>query len=425
VRRNGEALDSEISFQDASANSKESRFVVGRVSLPAVSGEFLDDAVLLDLWALALLDVMPMAWLAPAPLPGDHGAAEASHEVMPDDPDEILPQALTLFTLRFEQKKHIWRAQVVGTAHRWDDGGRFRWVPDWRSETSQAHAEVYGQRAGESQLTSIRARFLSRLADLTEDRASTLSEAAEDLRLRYGSLRGDVWRNATQQLAAGFGGLRYGVELVDPKKTTIPQRNLVSLLAEFRSGVLTGLRVYWDYVPTVKKSFQDDTLEFGYYRVLLGYGFGYDLPSSIARFGPRRIELAPKLGIWNLGARLPVADAAGEVAFHDFRIRDALGFGLEVSAELGRLETSTLFSPMTRPWYARDLSLSDFGNSLASKTSSQRFGLDAFWKGPRLGQLVGLSFILFGFYEEVEIGGQGFSVGTVTAYGGGGATIDW
>lgn len=412
IKRESKALRASLFFDTAQK-------AVGSVALPVGDVRVLQDKVLLDIWALALLDTLPMAWTAPST------AQDAPRNRAKAPIDGLLPSTLTLFALSFEPKAQIWRAEVVGQAQ----GRAASWDIALRPGRANAGAAIYGQRVGGSgtAIPALIRQFRARLAELkATDAGAPMRPENEAQPDDQESLQDELWRTATKQIAAGFAGFRYGVELVDPKTSTLPRRTLASLLAEFRSGIFEGMRTYWDYVPTVKKAYEGETLAFGYSRILLGYGFGYQLPPGIARFGLRRLELAPKLGIWNLTARLPVASQNGEVKFEDFRIKSTFGFGFELSGEVGLFErASSFWNPLIRPWYARDLSSSALGDNLSSNVSSQRLGLDLFWKGPRLGEVLGLSFMLFSFYETVDVGGRGFSIGTVAAYGGGGATIDW
>jgi hypothetical protein len=105
-----------------------------------------------------------------------------------------------------------------------------------------------------------------------------------------------------------------------------------------------------------------------------------------------------------------------------------LSVGLEGSAEIERPYY------LLRLWYARDFSV-PFAQLLAGHRSvtSARLGGDGVIKGPRLafiGYAVHLSFLIFGYYEDIEFNDSAknaprFDLLYRTAYAGGGLSLSW
>jgi hypothetical protein len=399
--------------------------------------DLLGDQTYGRLLATALLDAMPAAMrLSPE---ASTGKAPFDVKLQPKATAAAgSPRELTVFEWALGSGG-FWRARVRGKARlvkgKDANGATVRL---WRvtldptpSTDSQRNSPLYAQRSeGPEQATPVLKRLLlaRQKTLLTDSSSKGFSKIRQGLEtaLRFATL---------DNFASGYAGFRYGREMVDPKTALFPPASVFGLLAEFRSGPAKGLRIYGDIVPREPKSVAGETAYMSWQRLLVGWGFGYSPPWVFTR-----LEVAPKVGQWTIDSRLPDVDGDGNVTFRKFRSTGALSFGLELSAEVERPQY------LVRFWYGRDLSTNALGRqAFPREVTSERKGLDALLKGPRLnvfGSQWHLSYLLFGYYDDLEFTGKGggsdlnptassgsgagkFSLQVKTAFAGGGLSLSW
>jgi hypothetical protein len=179
------------------------------------------------------------------------------------------------------------------------------------------------------------------------------------------------------------------------------------------------LRLYWEKAPKVEATVDGDDRSFAWQRLLLGWAFQIESPWLVDNF-----HVTPKIGRYTVAASLP--DSAGGGSSQDFDVPGALGFGLEVDAELAR------FWYIARGWAAQDFSSSFVGKSDRDGVTSRRLGLDLFLKGPgfTLGSTrLSMSYLAFVMNESITLTGHDdtgtFELGLQTAYAGLGASLSW
>ncbi|MCX6109520.1 MAG: hypothetical protein NTZ90_07955 [Proteobacteria bacterium] len=375
-----------------------------------------------QLLAAALLDTMPAAMRLTAALNGDAGDSDQLvHQSTP--PGHAVgkagkPKRMRLFTWQILPESGIWTAHVVGSAKLTRRDKTSGWLVKRNTQETTAH-EVYGQRSGgpEQAVKPLLQALAARQKVILEDRND---QGFADIREGLGK----TMRFLTiDSIASGFIGARYSYELVDPNTAFFTPGSILGLVAEFRSGFLDGLRLYFDYAPLHRRTVSGDTFYLTWDRYVAGWGFAFPMPWLVDR-----IELTPKLGLWSIDARLPDLDDQGNPVGRTFKASGLFSAGLELSAEwegpwyLGRL------------WHARDLStpLSRVGG-MTRNVYSARTGFDAVIKGPPVG-LFGrdwhLGFLIFGYYEDMTFdekakNGNRFEFIYSTAYAGGGLSLAW
>ncbi len=401
---------------------------VATVDLPNGGASLAGDELLRDIVAVAVLDTLPAAVCFSPGVGAKAGARKALAALAPKD--------LELFDLAFLPRLRLWRASLRGKAAR--DASGWKVTLDARDEPGNARC-LYGQRrAG-------RGTVLNALAGKgawEDPRHPKLEASRGESDASPGVDMATLLKSSTlDDVADGYVGLRYGRELVNPATATLPPTNLLGLLAEFRGGWAKGLRVYWDYVPREADHVAGNSLYLSWQRVEIGYGLGVEPTNGVTRaIHLRRAEVAPKIGVWSVNANLPIVDDTGVVRAEHFDTSNDLGFGYEVSAEF--VWPLVFF----RPWAGYDRSFAAFGQKLSSSVSATRYGLDAFFKSPGLGfgdaYREHVSFLLFAFQENLTLsgysngsgtilpladqpGGQPFTLGLSTVYGGGGVSISW
>lgn len=196
--------------------------------------------------------------------------------------------------------------------------------------------------------------------------------------------------------ASGYVGVRYGPQVLSGDKL-LSKTAFFGLIGEVRGGPLEGVRFYYDKLPqaTVVQDGFDTSIAWG--RFIVGKSFGLKL----AKFADR-LDLTPKLGVWNFHLKYPIKFNADETVSETgtFDLDRALSFALEAGVEW----TSSWY--ILRTWYSFD------GAAIISKVGSKRVtsnraGLDTYWAtGPKF-SLFGASFktMLLGFmtYEHLGI----------------------
>ena len=255
-----------------------------------------------------------------------------------------------------------------------------------------------------------------------------LAEAAEDGVLSS-VLRG-LRKGILATTASGYVGLRYGPQVL-PGDPLLAKTAFFGVIGEVRGGPLAGLRLYYDKVPmtTVQQNGVETSIAWG--RFIVGKSFGLNLSKFVDR-----IDITPKLGLWNFHAKLPTDyDTSGQVTKAGaFDLDRAMSFALEAGVEW----SSSWYA--IRPWYSFD-GAAAISKVNKKRVTSNRVGLDSYWTaGPKFSVFkvpFKTTWLLFAVYEtigltntdpkteledgESEITGITFSSG----YTGAGVAISW
>lgn len=165
---------------------------------------------------------------------------------------------------------------------------------------------------------------------------------------------------------SAYVGGRYGVP-VGSGEGVFAESPLIGILGEFRSGILDGFRIYYDFRPKKQVKTADYTESFGMSRLQLGYGFGRSLNSSIINW----YDIMPKIGTTTLDLEVLVNQETTPEKYR-FKLTRAPTIGLEIGTEK-RAETVT-----ARLWVYGNYSLGVSALEKNSSTSSFRLGLDLY-----------------------------------------------
>ena len=329
------------------------------------------------------------------------------------------PQSLKAFNLGYVAEEGLWRAQLIGDAkpsrpprHDWQLSGGSAAVVD--------QGAIYAQRAeGRGKVTKdLLALFGKRQRQLASWGISDLRDFASKSRL-----------------TKTYFGFRAGRELV-AGTSDLPPQSIYGLLAEFRGGLFSGFRFYYDVIPSPAAN---NSIYITYNRMELGYGIRFDF-SCPDILGTCDLSLAPRLGIWHMQGRLPIVQPDGSLTAANVGTNRAFAYGYDVAVEA---EKSL---GIVRLWHASAISSSVAKTILPTKVTSRRVGMDLLIKGPSLNALskgVSLSFLVFTFYESLTIKGsylpvatdvpsvrapvesQSVDVGISSAFGGVGVSTTW
>jgi hypothetical protein len=356
--------------------------------------------------AAALLDGLPMAArLGGEGTPIKSAAAEPSF--VTQSLRHLAPGRLQAFHLRSLQSERLFIPELVGLAEPALSGGKRSPPSSWRlapGGKAPSAETVFAQRVEGP------GRFTAQLLAIAEGRQAKLASKLASAE-RFGGLSLDkigpgakdlldvVSRNS---VSSGYVGLRVGRELVAAGAAVLPPAMLIGVIGEFRAGLMDGLRIYYDEVPATTDDTSGEAFYLGYSRFVLGFAFDFELPCP-KLLGRCLAAVSPKAGLWSFESRLPVAAADGTVTPVSYATRRAFSYGYELALESERL------SGLTRLWHAADTSLPVVDRLIPSSVTSRRFGIDAFFDGPRLPMLGSgwrWSFLLFSFLDIMDVEGS-------------------
>lgn len=242
------------------------------------------------------------------------------------------------------------------------------------------------------------------------------------------SLTAVLKRTLVGETAAGYIGYRFGLPDLQGD-SAISATRLHSFFAEIRSGLFSGLRIYYDLVPRATR----DSSSIEWNRLILGTSLGFN-PGFLVE----RVDITPKIGQWSFRYRGP-ADPNTPELVTTFDIQNKLSLAIELGIEKHLPKT------VLRGWVAQDRAI-DIGSVAAQSVSSTRMGADFFWSGLQpFGEdesSLRTTLLVFGFFEQVTLRAPDSpsqeasdetqveaAIGTELAYTGGymgiGAGISW
>ena len=357
------------------------------------------------------------------------------------------PETLILFRLTRDESTKMLHSEVVGTAKRVKvvqpkprkkgkrviglAGGSVVYETTAAVSEALSHSPLWAQNADGPGARE------KELSPIIKDAQLNLDAAAQNGQLTDFLKGQGLLTSLFETAASGYVGLRYGLQVLPPQGQLgqlMHKTSILGLLVEIRGGPAKGLRYYYDRLPPVKATLQGSNGEqfetsMTFSRHVLGYSWDFN-PGFLVD----RITAAPKIGIWNFQAKLPVAvDDQGNVSeVKDFSLDRTLSLALEVGVE----ELSSWYT--LRGWYAIDTGISLL--KTGGKITSNRLGVDAFFTaGPTI-PLFGVPFktalMAFYMYEHVSLEsgkninpapGESDATGATydSGYAGGGVAISW
>lgn len=261
-----------------------------------------------------------------------------------------------------------------------------------------------------------------------------LTKAQEELnRLHdeglFSSALGGFKKGLLSTAASGYLGLRYGSQILqgDP---LLKSTHFYGLLSEIRGGPLEGIRLYYDHLFERHADQNGFDTSIFWNRFIVGKSFGLDLKRFIDR-----IDITPKIGVWNFNATLPAEYNSDSEVIDVGRFK--LSNALSASLELGLEWSSSWYT--IRPWYSLDAA--GFLSVVKSASvTSNRFGFDTYWTAGPTFKLSKTNFktawLAFIIYEAItladakqsDVAEEETKINGVTvqsAYAGGGIAVSW
>ncbi len=240
------------------------------------------------------------------------------------------------------------------------------------------------------------------------------------LRSRMGSFFSkflDIGRSA-------YVGVRYGAPLTKGQGV-LARSNLIGLFGEFRGGILSGLRLNYDMIPTQRSSTEENSDEFSWSRLQLGYSLGIRLDNQVINW----IDISPKIGVTNLILRSTPTET-GTTEGYEFRLQRAPTVGIEIGLE----KRTNKF--LVRLWGYGSYSLGVLPIDKEYKSTSLRGGLDMYrelidWKSIKVAGLIFASMDSNQYTRVISVDELAKNPDLTTEvkygsfFGGGGLTITW
>lgn len=400
---------------------------------------FFSDKEFTDIVALKLLDGLPaMLYLPKGSLTKEGGLSGRYVFGSPKGGRKfaVIPPPKNLMAYKLLQSpSNAYSAEVFGTmtqksldadpadskaAKKSDSGVRWQANEELVTANARGGLWLHNQQG--------RNRRANEMQGIIDESQKTLAAAADEGVLSN-FMRG-VKKGLLATTASGYVGLRYGPQVL-PGDPLLAKTAFLGLIGEVRGGPLSGLRFYYDKVPMTTVTQNGNETSIGWGRFIVGKSFGMNL----SKFADR-IDLTPKIGLWNFHAKLPAErDADNQVSkVGSFDLDQAISLALEFGIEW----SSSWYA--IRPWYSFDGAgaISKFSKK---RVTSNRIGLDSYWTaGPKFTVFsvpFKTTWLLFGVYEtigltntdpktnleegETEITGITFSSG----YVGAGLAISW
>lgn len=135
-------------------------------------------------------------------------------------------------------------------------------------------------------------------------------------------------------LGSSYASVRYGAPLIQDT-SILSKIAMVAANAEFRSGLLSGLRWYWDVAPEQRQiSPTDPDIEesLTWSRVAFGWAFGLELPRFLQPISDK-LDIIIKLGLLDFDGRFAAGSDDGFGRRVSFVAKNVVDFGLEFGIE--------------------------------------------------------------------------------------------
>ena len=227
--------------------------------------------------------------------------------------------------------------------------------------------------------------------------------------------------NRSEGTAENFFALRYGVETIDSGSAIFSPGKIITLFGEFRHGILDGLRLYSENLPSHSRTISTETFALNWNRNVIGWALWFSLSGLIDR-----VEITPKIGTMMVKGTLPDIDSQGNIVSRPFSTGSLKNGGLDLTAIV---ENSKYLG---RLWYGRDYTFGSSGQ-IKHTVQSTKTGVELVVKGPALkfiSNSLRVNFLLFDYIEDItfaETGGGLNSLNFVysSGFAGGGLSLSW
>jgi hypothetical protein len=165
----------------------------------------------------------------------------------------------------------------------------------------------------------------------------------------------------------GYSGFRFASPIGGGSGAFLAASS-AGILTELRGGVLSGTRIYYDWVPKVDVKVQTGSESLSMSRLQLGYAYGFPINSSVINW----FDVMPKLGISSVNYEVNTRADFSPPSTFAFKINNAPALGVELGVER-RNEQLT-----ARAWLFGNYSLGVSQLENNNKASIVKFGLDLF-----------------------------------------------
>ena len=256
---------------------------------------------------------------------------------------EVVPKDIVFYDIEFDESRKVWLSQPVGYGSL--NSKSTAWSVKSYNNTIDYKKVYYGHNTeGATKQTIAMLRLL------------------EESLLKYGVT--SFWQDLFGTFDHSYVAIRYGYPTISGD-SVLSNSYFIGLLAGGRGGPIAGLRVYFDYAPeqtSVSNEEDVNSFNFGWSRLSLGWSFDLTNLFGLEKY-LHRIDIAPKLGIYNMDFGLELTN--GKTA--TFAQDNSIDFGFDLGVEkvykklLGRLWAGYNFSGLV---------------SGDTTTSSLRGGLD-------------------------------------------------
>jgi hypothetical protein len=283
--------------------------------------------------SLPFRSVLPSNAKAGANQPAIKGPAGFLKDMTP-------PQTLEVFSIK--RYGDFWRVNPRGRLSLKDDNGKLvEWVVAELDEASLDDDQLFVAQIENS------SEILERVDQLIRNSANTFFEKF----LNFGR--------------SAYVGGRYGVPLKG--QGVMKSAPLIGIFGEFRSGLLSGLRLNYDFIPKQKDKNDTGSTSFDWSRFQLGYSFSKNFSGRIIN----SVDITPRLGVGSLNYEF-VPSATSDAAAFAFKTSRAPTIGLEFG-----VEKSTNYFRL-RGWTFGSYSVGILPLDKNHTTTSLRLGLDVY-----------------------------------------------
>lgn len=220
---------------------------------------------------------------------------------------------------------------------------------------------------------------------------------------------------------SAYLGFRLG-KAIGASKGDFTMSTLYGIFGEFRSGMLSGLKIGYDVFPRATASDESGTRFLSWSRTQIGYSFGTKLG-----LGPINwLDVTPRLGVTTLDFGFEALDSE-EFDSYSLIQRRSPTLGLELGAEA----RSPRF--LTRAWVYGTYSFGVLSVDKKFKTQALRSGVDFYFKLFNFGS-VKVAGLLFGMTDYIKVNQLSFEeedelsvveLKSWLTYVGGGLTLAW
>ncbi len=188
-----------------------------------------------------------------------------------------------------------------------------------------------------------------------------------------------------------YVGLRYGLPLIksDYLFESVP---FFGVFGEFRSGLLDGLKVYYDMVQDAAKDDGVSKSEYSFSRLTVGVSFDDHTDLGVFNY----FDVTPKLGVTTLRLSMEPSSVESEAPSYEFSQFRSPTIGIEVGAE--KRHSYGLF----RLWNFYSYSVGVLAIDKKYSTRTVRLGMDALFDLIDLGS-ISLGVLGFGVADYTSI----------------------